>query len=144
MKSRLLHEQDGRKTFILIFDKGDEVIEGIISFARENKLSASYFTAIGAWSSALLGFFNRETKSYVEIPVNEQVEVASMTGNISIADGAPRVHAHAVVSKKDGACVGGHILEAQVWPTTELVVTESPVELHREPDEESGLALIRI
>lgn len=144
MKTKLLHEKDGQKTFILVFDKGDEVIEGILTFARENKLSASRFSAIGALSSAVLGFFNREMKSYEEIPVNEQVEVASLIGNISLADGATRIHAHAVVSKKDGTCVGGHLIKAQVWPTLELMLIEFPIELHREVDDESGLALIRI
>lgn len=143
MRSKLLHEIDNRKTFLLVFDTGDEVIEGILTFAKENSLSASYFSAIGALSSAELGFFNWETRSYDDIPVDEQVEVASLTGNLAMFDGAPRVHAHAALSRQDGTCIGGHIIKATVRPTLELMLTEFPIELNRKKDDESGLALIR-
>jgi len=142
MRSKLLYKLDNRKTFLLVFDTGDEVIEGILSFAKENNLSAGYISAIGAVSSAQLGFFNWETKSYDDIPVDEQTEVVSLTGNLAIFDGAPRVHAHALLSKQDGTCIGGHVIKAIVRPTLELMLTEFPVVLERKIDEESSLALI--
>ncbi len=42
----------------------------------------------------------------------------------------------------NGSTCGGHIIEAQVWPTLEVIVTESPKHLQRKMDEETGLALI--
>jgi predicted DNA-binding protein with PD1-like motif len=38
--------------------------------------------------------------------------------------------------------MGGHLLEAHVRPTLEVVLTESPRHLHKRKDPESGLALI--
>ena len=63
---------------------------------------------------------------------------------MGVADGKPKVHAHVVVGERDGSAHGGHLLEARVRPTPEVVLTESPAYLVREHDPQSGLALIRI
>jgi predicted DNA-binding protein with PD1-like motif len=143
MNAKLIVEAEP-KTFALIFDKGDEFIDGLTSFARENELSASHFTAIGAFRDVMLGYFDRETKQYKQIPIVEQVEVLSLVGDIALKDNLPQVHAHVVVGKSDGTAHGGHVLEAHVWPTLEVVLTESPKYLCRKTDPETGLALIEI
>ena len=144
MKAKLIHEQQGQKTFALIFDKGDEVVAGITSFAKENDLAASHFTAIGAFSDVTMGYFDWETKDYNKLPVREQVEVLSLIGDIALKEGQPKVHAHVVVSKSDGTAHGGHLMEAHVRPTLEVIVIESPVHLQRVTNDETGLALIRL
>lgn len=78
----------------------------------------------------------------MKIPINEQVEVLSLVGDVALKGDEPKVHAHVVVGKRDGSAHGGHILEAHVWPTLEVMLVESPRHLHRRHDEESGLALI--
>lgn len=135
-------EHDGQQTFVLVFDKGDEFVREITSFATENHLAGSHFTAIGAFSDATLGFFDRDKKKYEKIPILEQMEVLSLVGDIALKDGAPQIHAHVVVGKSDGTAHGGHILQAHVWPTLEVVLTESPKHLRRKIDAETGLALI--
>jgi predicted DNA-binding protein with PD1-like motif len=129
-------------TFALIFDKGDEFISGLTAFAKQKEFGGSHFTAIGAFRSVMLGYFDRDKKDYKTIPIEEQTEVLSLVGDIALKDGAPQVHAHVVVGKADGTAHGGHILEARVWPTLEVVLTESPKQLRRKFDAESGLALI--
>jgi predicted DNA-binding protein with PD1-like motif len=89
-----------------------------------------------------LGYFDRARKDYRKIPLPEQVEVLSLIGDVALEDDEPKVHAHVVVGKADGTAHGGHLLEARVWPTLELVLTESPRELARRSDRETGLALI--
>ena len=143
MRSKLL-ERNGGVTYVLVFDVGDEVMAGLAAFAKEQNLEASDFTALGAFSSALLGFFDVERKEYLEIPVEEQVEVLSLVGNITLDKGEPKVHAHAVLGLADGATRGGHLLEGRVRPTLELILTESPVQLRRRFDAETGLALIQL
>jgi predicted DNA-binding protein with PD1-like motif len=141
MQSKLLSDAP-EKTYALIFDKGDEVIAELTNFARENNLGGAHFTAIGAFENATLGYFDRERKDYTNIPINEQVEVLSLVGDIARKGDEPKVHAHVVVGKRDGSAHGGHILEATVWPTLEVVLTESPRHLQRTHDDETGLALI--
>ena len=141
MKSRLL-QTEGEKTYVLVFDKGDEFMAGLIRFAKEHGLDSSHFTAIGAFQRATLGYFDREKKDYLKIPVDEQVEVLSLVGDIALKGTEPQVHAHVVVGRSDGTTRGGHILEAYVWPTLEVVLGETPKQLQRKHDPETGLALI--
>ncbi|MGN6136421.1 MAG: PPC domain-containing DNA-binding protein [Aureliella sp.] len=142
MQSKLLDQHSPEKIFALIFQAGDEVLSGLTSFAKERRLSASHFTAIGAMREVVLGYFDWEQRDYVEIPVQEQVEVLSMVGDIALADGQPKVHAHVVLGRRDGSTVGGHLLRGIVRPTLEVVLGEAPAHLQRKFDAESGLALI--
>src|SRR5438552_484109 len=124
MKSKLINES-GEKTFALIFEKTDEVVETLRRFAIERGLMASHFTAIGALSDVVLGFFNPATKEYKKIPIREQVEVLSLTGGVAYEGDVPKIHAHIVVGKSDGTAHGGHLMEAHVFPTLELILIES-------------------
>jgi hypothetical protein len=83
----------------------------------------------GAWSSVIL---------------DEQVELLSLIGDVALKDGEPQVHAHAVVGKRDSTAHGGHLLQARVRPTCELVLTESPAHLKKEFDPVAGIALIKL
>jgi predicted DNA-binding protein with PD1-like motif len=142
MRSKLIHEEVGEKTFVLVFDEGDEVVSETTNFARENTLDAATLTAIGAFSGATLGYFDIVRKEYEKIPVEEQVEVLSLIGDIALNEGEPELHAHVVLGRRDGTTRGGHLLEAHVRPTLEVVLTESPDHLKKRTDEETGLALI--
>ncbi len=137
---------DGQpKTFVLVFQTGDEIASTLARFATEQSLSAASFKAVGGLSSARLAWFNWGTKKYEpSVSVEEQVELLSLIGSVALAEdqGKPVVHAHAIIGKKDGTAHGGHLLEACVRPTCELVLTESPAVLKKFPDRESGLALI--
>jgi hypothetical protein len=141
VKSTQLHEGE-QKTWILVFDKGDEVMAAFKAFAREERIGAAHFTAIGAFSRATLGYFDRQRREYDRIPVDEQVEVLALTGDVTLSNDGVQLHAHVVVGKRDGTAHGGHLLEAHVWPTLELMLTESPAHLRRTGDAASGLALI--
>jgi predicted DNA-binding protein with PD1-like motif len=144
MKSKLIYEHHGEKTFALVFDTGDEVMSNLVEFAGSNKLGAARLTAIGAFSEVTLGYFDWEKKDYKKIPVREQVEVLSLIGDVALKDGEPKLHAHVVVGRSDGTTMGGHLIEARVRPTLEVILTESPAHLQKQVDEESGLALIRL
>jgi uncharacterized protein len=142
MQSKLINDGP-QKTYVLVLSKGEEVVGAIEGFVRKQGLAAAQITAIGALSDAVLGFFDWETKDYVKIPVNEQVEVVSFIGDVAIGpDGKPALHPHIVVSRRNGSALGGHLLEAHVRPTLEVVLTESPAHLRKRKDPESGLALI--
>jgi predicted DNA-binding protein with PD1-like motif len=141
MRSKLIND-DAEKTYALILETGEEAVSQLQRYAQENKLSASRFTAIGAFSSVTLGYFNWEKKEYEKIAVNEQVEVLSLIGDISVQDGEPKTHIHVVVGKRDGSAHGGHLLHAYVRPTLEVILSEAPGYLRRSFDPDSGIALI--
>jgi predicted DNA-binding protein with PD1-like motif len=136
---------DAPKTFVLIFNTGDEILTGLKRFASAQKLAGSSFKAIGALSYAKVGWFNWETKKYeIAAELDEQVELLSLIGDVALKDGEPQVHAHMVVGRRDGTAHGGHLMKAVVRPTCELILTENPAHLRKQMDTESGLALIRI
>jgi uncharacterized protein len=143
MRARLLRGGE-QQTYAVVFDPGDEFIAGLTRFATEHRLGGAQLTAIGGFSAATLGYFDRDRKDYLKIPVQEQVEVLSLLGDITFEDDKPLVHAHAVVGARDGSTRGGHVLEGHVWPTLVVVVTESPAHLRRRHDPALGLALIRV
>jgi len=141
VKAKLL-TNEAEKTYAVVLDKGEEVTDCIVRFAREHELGGSHFTAIGAFSNATVGFFDRYRRDYLKIPIHEQVEVLSLIGDIALNGNEPQLHAHVVLGRRDGAALGGHLLEAHVWPTLEVVLTESPRHLVRVHDPETGLALL--
>lgn len=144
MKSKLLIETETEKTWVAVFDTGDEAMASLLSFAREQRITAASFTAIGAFSQAMLGFFDWQLKEYNRIPVNEQVEVVSLVGDIAVEGQEPKIHAHAVLAKRWGITAGGHLLEGHVRPTLEVVLRQTPKHLERKFDPASGIALIRV
>jgi len=143
MQSRLLHEAGGQRTFAVILQTGDEVMACLNDFVARERITAAQVSAIGALSDAELLYFDWETKAYQKIPVNEQVEVASLLGDVAEADGKPTLHLHIVIGRRNGSAMAGHLGKAHVRPTLEVIVTESPAHLRKRHDPESGLALIR-
>ena len=142
MKSKLI--QDGQeKTFAVVFDAGEEVVAGLLQFANEHNLSAAHLTAIGAFERVTLGFFDLAKEDYKKIAIQEQVELLSLVGNIAADDNRnPKLHAHVVVGKSDGTAHGGHLLDAYVRPTLEVVIVEASQHLRRTMRGEFGLALL--
>jgi predicted DNA-binding protein with PD1-like motif len=144
MKHRLLHEVDGLRTFVVVMDKGDDAAAELARFAREQGVTGAGLTAVGACREATLAYFDPETMTYQDIPVTEQAEVLSLLGDIAVHGSDQAVHAHAVLGLRDGSTVGGHLQRAVVWPTLEVIVTESPAHLRKRVDPETGLALIAL
>jgi hypothetical protein len=143
MQSKLLHSADGQRTFAVILASGDEVMASLKDFVSREKIAAAQISAIGALSDVTLLYFDWEKKDYIKIPLREQVEVASLLGDVAEADGKPAIHLHIVVGRRDGSAMAGHLGEAHVRPTLEVILTESPAHLRKRHDPESGLALIR-
>jgi len=141
MTFKLLHEGAGERVYAIIFSTGDEVISGLTDFALQHHIADAHFTAIGACDSALLAWFDIPQKSYRPIPVNEQTEVLSMTGDIAGFLGQPIVHAHSVLGRSDGSTRGGHTFELHVNPTLEVFLTADDIPLGKKQDP-GGLKLI--
>lgn len=140
MKAKQL-ARGGGSVKALIFETGDEVMSVLREFAAHEKIRAARFTAIGAFQSATLAYFDWETKKYLELPINEQVEVLVLSGDIALKDDKPEPHAHVVLGRRDGSTRGGHLMKAIVRPTLELMLEEGGA-LERKFDSQSGLALI--
>jgi predicted DNA-binding protein with PD1-like motif len=141
MKTKLLNESVER-IWALVFDIGDPVMANLERFAREQGLRGAHFSGIGAFQDVTLRYFDWESRQYEDIPVDEQVEVLTLTGNVASEGDEPKVHAHLIIGRRDGSTLGGHLKEAHVRPTLEVILTEEPEPLVRRHDAATGLALI--
>ncbi|HEV3475199.1 MAG TPA: PPC domain-containing DNA-binding protein [Actinomycetota bacterium] len=124
------------------FERGEEVMGELASFAAANRIEGAELSGIGAFERAIVGFYNLERQEYDRIPVGDETEVLSLLGNLSITDEGPRVHLHATLSRRDGSAVGGHLFEGVVGATVELFVRETPSPLRRVPDPAAGIPLL--
>ena len=132
---------NGEKTYVLTFAKGDEVMSGLTAFAAQQKVTAGYFTAIGALRRAKFGWFDLAHQAYRNIPVEEQVELISLIGNFGLINGHPQPHTHGAIALPDGQVRGGHLLEAVVFPTLEVFFTALPLTLIKKRDAQTALFL---
>jgi hypothetical protein len=142
MKFKILNQSAQETTYAVIFGSGDEILGGLTQFAEENHIVAARITGIGSIHNGTLAWLNPETKKFRMIHIDQQAEVLSLLGDIAMYQGKPVVHIHMVVGFGDGTAHGGHLLEAHVWPTLEVIVTAYPRPLYKKFDAEKGIAVI--
>ena len=145
MKSKLMETNaQGARTFVIVFDTGEEAVAGLQAFAADNKVDGAQISAIGALERGVVAWLNWETKTYEPVRVNEQCEVISILGDVAKDEsGKPSVHLHGLLGLKGGRTVDGHVQKLLVRPTLEVVLTETSAHLRRKrrPDL-GGIALI--
>lgn len=143
MKSQLVAESAGQRTFVVVLDPGEEAFAQLTSFAVERGVGGASLTALGAFERATVGWFDPGERTYRKIPIQEQCEVLSAIGDVAIGDdGRPSLHVHAVLGLSDGTTRGGHLLDGIVRPTLEVTLVETPGHLRRRRRPELGVALI--
>ncbi|SCG73232.1 PPC domain-containing DNA-binding protein [Micromonospora inositola] len=131
-----------RRVVVVAVDKGEDAVAAVNEAAVRYGIRGARVTAVGGFASAELGYFDREKRDYLRIPVGEQVEVLSLLGDIAEHEGQPALHVHAVLGRRDGTTVGGHLLRGEVWPTLEVIISEVGASLAKRIDRETGLALL--
>lgn len=141
MKSKVIEDADV-VTYVVICDPGDEAVAALNEFVRSERLEAAQISAVGAFERATVGWFNPATKEYRRNPVDEQCELVSLIGDVAMGEDGPILHMHAALGLSDGTTRGGHLLEGQVNPTLEAIVTETPAQLRKVMCPDVGLALI--
>lgn len=118
------------------------MVDALTSLAAEEGITAAEVSGIGAFESAVIGFYNVEAQEYDRIPVEEETEVLSLLGNLSVTDEGPRVHAHVSLGRRGGSALGGHLFEGRCGATMEIFVREEPGELRRVAEQHAGLPLL--
>ncbi len=142
MHDTLLHtDGDGLRRWMLVLEIGDDPYGAIAEFAAAEDLTAASVSGIGALSTVTFGWFDPDARDYDRTTLDEQVEVTSLVGNVTVDDGEPFLHAHITVTSRGRGAVGGHLFGGRVEPTLEVTVAETPAALHRTQRPEIGLAL---
>jgi len=130
---------DGR--YLLVLDKGEEVIESITRFCQEKGIGSGSFSGIGATDKAVIGYL--EKKDYLKKECNEDYEILNLIGNITYTDKA-FVHAHIILGRSDYSTIGGHLFSAVVSVTCEIWINPSSDRVLRIKDDKIGVMLISI
>jgi predicted DNA-binding protein with PD1-like motif len=112
------------RAFQIRFSSGDEILSGLTDLAIEEGIAAAQVTGLGGLSSARLAFGDPSIgeRVFKLIPIEEKSELVSLVGTVSLRDGVPSVHLHAVVAMADGTTRGGHVLALEVAPVAEVTL----------------------
>ncbi len=131
---------------VIILSRGERLFESLTTYAQVNGITHASFQAIGALEDVTIGYYELATREYHFTTYSETFEVASMQGNVTLVEGNPFVHVHAVLSRCDTslACIGGHIKDARVAVTLEIHARRGEESLVRLHDDTIGLKLISL
>jgi predicted DNA-binding protein with PD1-like motif len=114
--------REGRMLLVRL-DHGGEIISQITDLTEKNEIRTGVFTIIGALSRAEVAFYDQAAHRYQTLSVDRPVEISSCTGNVSLRDEHPFVHAHATLSDSQGNVIGGHLSAGTVF-AAELFLQE--------------------
>jgi predicted DNA-binding protein with PD1-like motif len=129
---------------LIRFERGDELISGLIDlFSLDNSKSGT-FTVIGATTSIELGFYTLEKKEYHWREFIGEFEVTGGVGNISYFEGKPVVHLHSTIADAEFNAFGGHVRKLVVGATCEVTIRFHENTLEREFIPEIGLNLWKL
>lgn len=131
-----------RASHLLVLDAGDDVLSKLKEFAKQKSIEGASFMGIGAFQKATVAWWNLDSKEYEPIPVDERVEVLSITGSVARSGNDVKIHAHVTLGRRYGPAIGGHLLSAEVNPTLEIFLTDHGTRLERRRDEATRLWLL--
>lgn len=127
--------------YIVSIDNHEEIAGALAQFCQQTGIRCGKIDGIGAVCSATLRFLDPATKKYVDKTFDEQMEIASLCGNISEKDGQVYLHLHATFGRRDYTAVAGHLLSARINGACEVFVEKWEGSVGRRFDEETGLNL---
>jgi predicted DNA-binding protein with PD1-like motif len=142
VKVKLISADGPTRTYAIIFGPGDEILSGLQEFANKYNVQSAHFTAIGDAKSVRFGWYDKSKKMFIVTALNSHAEITSLVGDIALINGKPSVHAHIALATEDGVVHGGHLLQAFIEPTLEVMMTVEPIPLNKKPDPQFGINVI--
>ena len=130
-------------TLIVRLQKGDELVSSLLGLIERENIACGRVSGIGATDNVTVGVFNPKTKVYTKVNVTYDMEILSISGNLTRKDGAPYVHVHGSFASLEKV-YGGHVNECVISATAELIVDLYEVEVERFFDKETGLNLLKL
>lgn len=130
------------RQFLVRLPHNADIIEHLTDFCGENKISCAGMNVIGAISKVTIGYYDQKTHKYYPKTFEQEMEIVSCTGNVSIKDGKPFLHLHAVLGDTDLHCRGGHMFPGSAVFAAEAHIQELKGGRRvRMPDAATGLVL---
>lgn len=142
VKIKLISADGPTKTYAIVFAPGDEILSGLLEFATKYHVQSAHFTAIGDAKSVKFGWYDKSRKMFKVTAINAYAEITSLVGDVALVNGKPSVHGHIAVATEDGIVHGGHLLEAFVEPTLEVMMTVEPAALFKKRNDALNVNII--
>jgi predicted DNA-binding protein with PD1-like motif len=137
----LVRELKRGRSLLVRLDHGADLVNQISELAVDEGIHTGAFSVLGALVQAEIAFYNQESHDYSALLVEENAELVSCTGNVSIRDGKPFVHAHVVLAASDGKTIGGHLLHGKIFAAELFLIELLGKPMVRENDQTTGLYL---
>jgi predicted DNA-binding protein with PD1-like motif len=129
------------RCLLVRLDHGSDIVKQVSDLLDEEKIEAAVFYAIGALAEAEIAYYDQASHEYKAISINEPVELVSCTGNVSIRDSRPYLHAHAALAFVDGKVIGGHLTAGRIFAAEAFIQELLGEPLVRAYDSTTGLYL---
>lgn len=137
--------------FLIRLEKDQEITTELTNFCQDQNINFGTISAIGGATHVTLGWYqlsdeqnSSTSKSYHWQDFSGNLEVVSLTGNVSLLDGKPFLHIHCVVSNESFQCFGGHLKSGLVAATLEAIIEPSDVKIERQMDSNTALNLLKL
>lgn len=128
---------------VVRLDKGEEIISSINELCKKKSIKAGTISGLGAVDYFVIGLYNVKEMAYYSTTYEDYFEITSLTGNISVKDDEPYVHIHGTFSDVEGTCIGGHLNEARISATCEIIIQRIDGVINRSLDEDIGLNIMK-
>ncbi|WP_158628852.1 PPC domain-containing DNA-binding protein [Dyella choica] len=143
MQHQLIRHGQGSRTWSIVLDSGEEVNACLEDFARHEVLSATRFTASGSFQDVVLGYLEADQLDRRRDALNHPTQVLSLVGDVDLRDCKPKIRIRVVLGDGNGARFDGQLLEGHVHRQLQVIMTEAPVQLHKDYDADAGIALFK-
>lgn len=131
--------------FVIRLEQGDDILKSIKQFAEKEKVGAAFFEGIGSLYKARLGHYDfKDTRTYKYETFNEDLEILTLSGNVSTLNGHALPHAHVTLGRRDFSVIGGHLEEDSLANMVEVNLTILPGKLEKAKDIAVGLNLLQL
>lgn len=141
--NRTEHPMRAKRQFFVRVPRGADLVEYLTALAARKRIRCGAVSVIGATHVATIGTFDQRRLAYVKKTFRGEMEIVSCTGNVSVKDGKPFLHLHAVLGDTKLRCYGGHLFPGSKVFSAEAHIVELSGARVREPDPETGLSLWR-
>ena len=128
-------------TYMLRIDKGEEVIQSLVTLCEKEDIRLAEVSAIGAADYAAIGVYDLGTGTYHREELPFFMEIASLAGSVTRMNNKPYIHLHTTLADQQNKTHAGHVIELRIGATCEMFVRTLPGEVIRKKDEEVGLNL---
>ena len=128
-------------SIVLRVDPGEEICNCILAVAEKEEIALAHLSGLGAINRFNCGLFDTVQKKYHSNHFEGAFEITSLTGTLTRKEGTPYLHAHLSAADSRGKVFGGHLNEAYVSATAEIVLDILPGEVNRKFNKEIGLNL---